>query len=183
MGVEGNLDIHIFADLPARTGLGSSSSFTVGFLNALHALEGRMASPERLARESMHVEQDLIQENVGSQDQAHAAYGGLNVIEFFADRISVKPLVITAEKRQLLKDSPTIFYTGQTRDASDILRTQVQKTKAKANDEDLARMHEKTWEAVRLISDEEPARMLEGFGRLLHESWRSRCCRTRCRRR
>ena len=79
-GVDGNLDIHIFADLPARTGLGSSSSFTVGFLNGLYALEGKMISNEQLAKDALYVEQQMIKEHVGSQDQVHAAYGGLNII-------------------------------------------------------------------------------------------------------
>jgi D-glycero-alpha-D-manno-heptose-7-phosphate kinase len=90
--VPGHLDIHIFADLPARTGLGSSSSFTVGFLNALYALEGKVVSKQRLAEEAIHIEQNLIGENVGCQDQAHAAIGGLNVIEFDRKGLSVRPV-------------------------------------------------------------------------------------------
>jgi D-glycero-alpha-D-manno-heptose-7-phosphate kinase len=92
-GIEGNLDIHVFSDLPARTGLGSSSAFTVGFLNALSALQGKIVSKQKLAEEACHVEQNLIQENVGSQDCFHASFGGWNLIEFYSQSVRVKPVV------------------------------------------------------------------------------------------
>jgi len=87
--ISGNLDVHIFADLPAKTGLGSSSSFTVGFLNALYALQGIKISKHSLAKEACFVEQNLIKENVGSQDQFHAAFGGFVLLS--QDFVSLKP--------------------------------------------------------------------------------------------
>ena len=169
--VDGNLDIHIFADLPARTGLGSSSAFTVGFLHALYALEGKMVSKEQLAKDCLTVEQDRLCENVGSQDQIHAAFGGLNVIEFSATRFRVQPLVISEVNRQSLELAMMVFFTGQTRYASDIVKEQVDRTKSKANDAYLKEMHAMVSAAVRIISENSGNSMLEQFGRLMHESW------------
>lgn len=171
-GIDGNLDIHIFADLPARTGLGSSSAFTVGFLHALYALEGKIAPKEKLAIDALHIEQDIINENVGSQDQIHAAYGGLNVIEFGTDRFNVKPLIISKSKRQLLEDSTMIFYTGQTRYANDILKEQVKRTRSRNNDAFLKKMHEMVYDAVNTISNENDEHLVKSLGLMLDESWR-----------
>ncbi len=132
--IDGELDIHIFADLPARTGLGSSSAFTTGFLNALYALEGLRVSKEKLAADCLEVEQELLKENVGSQDQVHAAFGGLNLIEFSARGFRVQPVVISESNRNLLDAAVMIFFTGQTRLASEIAKEQVQRTKAREND-------------------------------------------------
>lgn len=171
-GIDGNLDIHIFADLPARTGLGSSSAFTVGFLHALCALEGKLAPKEKLAIDALHIEQDMIKENVGSQDQVHAAYGGLNVIEFGPERFSVKPLIISKSKRRLLEDSTMIFYTGQTRYANDILKEQVERTRSRNNDTFLKKMHEMVYDAINTISNENDEHLVMSLGLMLDESWR-----------
>ena len=85
LNIENGLEIHYDGDLPGRSGLGSSSAFTVGLLNALYAYKGQTVSPQRLVMESIHIEQDLIKETVGSQDQTNAAYGGLNRIRFKKD--------------------------------------------------------------------------------------------------
>jgi D-glycero-alpha-D-manno-heptose-7-phosphate kinase len=169
--VEGNLDIHIFADLPARTGLGSSSAFTAGFLNALYAMDGRRVSKQRLAEEVVYIEQEMIQESVGCQDQFHAAFGGLNVIEFAKEGIAVRPVVISKEKRWLLEESMMSFYTGLTRYASDILKEQVNNTKNGSKDKHLARMREMVYEAEHIIADESPEAMIKGLGELLREGW------------
>ncbi|MEK7851574.1 MAG: kinase, partial [Deltaproteobacteria bacterium] len=152
--IGGNLDIHIFADLPAKTGLGSSSSFTVGFLNALYALEGKMAAKQQLAEEAIFIEQKLIGENVGCQDQVHASYGGLNVIEFSSTGISVKPVVISKEKYDYLNDSLMVFYTGLTRFASEIVKEQIKNTKTCSKDTYLESMHQMVFEAEKIISDD-----------------------------
>jgi D-glycero-alpha-D-manno-heptose-7-phosphate kinase len=169
--MDGNLDIHIFSDLPARTGLGSSSAFTVGFLHALYALEGRTVSKERLAKDALFVEQEMIHENVGSQDQVHAAFGGLNVIRFGECAFKVEPLVITAPKRQRLQNALLTFYTGETRYASDVLKEQVERTRARKNDGYLKRMLEMVDEAIGIVSDSPEASMVEDLGRLVHEGW------------
>ncbi|NGX30580.1 MAG: D-glycero-alpha-D-manno-heptose 7-phosphate kinase [Candidatus Anoxychlamydiales bacterium] len=169
--ISGNLDIHIFSDLPAKTGLGSSSSFTVGFLNALYAIEGTKTSKQQLALEACHVEQKLIKENVGSQDQFHAAYGGLNVIEFNPNHINVRPVIISLEKLQLLENSLIIFYTGLTRFASDVVKEQIDKTKTKSNDTYLLQMRDMVKTAEDIISTSSEDDMIKDLGLLLDESW------------
>lgn len=174
--IGGNLDIHIFADLPAKTGLGSSSSFTVGFLNALYALEGKMASKQQLADEAIYIEQKLIGENVGCQDQVHASYGGLNIIEFNSTGISVKPVIISKEKYDYLNDSLMVFYTGLTRFASDIVKEQIKNTRTCSKDAYLERMHKMVFEAEKIISSDKPEEMIRNLGGLLHESWQLKKC-------
>ncbi|RJO60644.1 kinase [candidate division WS5 bacterium] len=174
--INGYLDIHIFADLPVRTGLGSSSSFTVGFLNALYALEGKAVSKQQLAEEAIYIEQQLIKENVGCQDQVHAAYGGLNIIEFDKSGISAKPVIISKEKYDFLNESLMVFYTGLTRHASEILKEQIENTKTCSKDNYLNRMHQMVFEAAEIISNEEPGNMIKGLGELLHESWNLKKC-------
>ena len=174
--VNGNLDIHIFADLPAKTGLGSSSSFTVGFLNALCALEGKIASKQQLAEEAVYIEQQLIRENVGCQDQFHAAYGGLNIIEFSKSKISVRPVIISKEKYDFMSESLMVFYTGLTRFASDIVEEQIENTKTCSKDKYLERMQRMVFEAEQIISDEQPENMIKCLGELLHESWNLKKC-------
>ena len=107
------LEIHHDGDLPARSGMGSSSSFTVGLLHALYALKGQMVSKKQLASESIHIEQDLLQETVGSQDQVLAAYGGLNQITFLPNgEVSVTPMTISPERMRELNSHLMMFYTG-----------------------------------------------------------------------
>lgn len=169
--VPGHLDIHIFADLPARTGLGSSSSFTVGFLHALYALEGKVVSKQRLAEEAIHIEQERIGENVGCQDQAHAAFGGLNVIEFDRKGLSVRPVVITKEKYEALESSLLVFYTGLSRFASEIAGEQIENTRKKVLDRYLDRMRRMVHDAETVISAEEPPGMVRTLGEMLDEGW------------
>lgn len=174
--IGGNLDIHIFADLPAKTGLGSSSSFTVGFLNALYALEGKVVSKQQLAEEAIYIEQKLIGENVGCQDQVHAAYGGLNVIEFSNTGISVKPVVISRENYDYLNDSLMVFYTGLTRFASDIVKEQIKNTRSCSKDDYLERMYRMVFDAEKIISGNKPEEMVKNLGELLNESWNLKKC-------
>ncbi len=167
----GNLDIHIFSDLPAKTGLGSSSSFTVGFLNALYALQGKIVSKQALAQEACYVEQHLIKENVGSQDQFHAAFGGFNIIEFNKQNIVVRPLIISLEKIKILQDHLMIFYTGLTRFASDIVKEQIEKTHNKSNDTYLNKMLDMVYIAENIISNSPKNSFIKEFGLLLDQSW------------
>ncbi|MEW6540770.1 MAG: kinase [Bacillota bacterium] len=179
MKMNGNLDIHIFADLPAKTGLGSSSSFTVGFLNALYALEGKRVSKQQLAEGAIYIEQQLIKENVGCQDQVHATYGGLNIIQFDDAGISVRPVVISKEKYDFLNDSLLVFYTGLTRYANEILKEQIENTKTCSKDDYLERMCQMVFDAERIISAESPEEMVRQLGELLNESWSLKKCLSR----
>ena len=160
------IEIHHDGDLPARTGLGSSSSFTVGLLNGLYALKGQMVTKERLAREAINVEQDMIKENVGCQDQTLAAYGGFNLIEFGgSNHLRVQPLTISATKLNLLQEHLMLFFTGFSRNASTIAKAQVKNIPQKKPE--LSRMQEMVGEAVAILNGNDILK----FGRLLNESW------------
>lgn len=120
------LEIHHDGDLPARSGLGSSSSFTVGILNALNALRGTYNSPHQLASSAIHIEQNLIKECVGSQDQISAAYGGFNEIEFGRDgSFDVQPLVAKKERLDDLNNHLMLFFTGVSRFSSEVISSQL----------------------------------------------------------
>jgi len=167
LNIREGVEIHHDGDLPARTGLGSSSSFTVGLLYGLYALKGQMVTKERLAKEAIHVEQDMIKENVGCQDQTLAAYGGFNLIEFGGtNHLRVQPLPIPAAKLDLLQDHLMLFFTGFSRHASSIAKSQIENIPQKRAE--LARMHEMVLEAVEVLNGND----LLKFGRLLDESWK-----------
>ena len=154
-------------DLPAQSGTGSSSAFTVGFLNSLYALSGRMATKRQLALDAIHVEQDLIRENVGSQDQTSAAFGGFNKIEFGGERkIFVQPITIGPEKINMLQSHLMLFFTGFSRTASDIAREQIKQTPSK--EKELTIMKPMDDEAVNILN----GNRISDFGRLLDESWK-----------
>ncbi len=165
------LDIHISADLPARTGLGSSSAFTVGFLNALHALQGRYPSKQKLAEEALYVEQKLIQENVGSQDQFHAAVGGFNVMEFSTHGVQLRPLLLSHIKKRLFEKHLLLFFTGITRTASDLLQEQIERTQKQENDPHLQRMAEMVFEAEEILSQGKEEEIMPLLGILLQKGW------------
>ena len=167
LNIHEGIEIHHDGDLPARTGLGSSSSFTVGLLNGLYALKGQMVTKERLAREAIHVEQVMIKENVGCQDQTLAAYGGFNLIEFGGtNHLRVQPLTIPAAKLNLLQDHLMLFFSGFSRTASAIAKTQIENIPQKRAE--LARMHEMVYEAVEVLNGNDFTK----FGKLLDESWK-----------
>jgi D-glycero-alpha-D-manno-heptose-7-phosphate kinase len=167
---DGNLEIHHDGDLPARSGMGSSSSFTVGLLHALYALKGLMPTKDQLARESIHIEQDLIKETVGSQDQCAAAHGGLNQIIFHRDgEIEVRPLTLSAPRMEELSSHLMLFYTGIMRTASDVADTYVENLGEKHKL--LKRMHGMVDEGISILQSN---RCICNFGELLGEAWRAK---------
>lgn len=167
MKVREGVEIHHDGDLPARSGLGSSSSFTVGLLNALHALHGRVASPARLAADAIHVEQAMLKENVGAQDQVMAAHGGCNIVTFGArNHLHVRPLTVLPGRLELLQSHLMLFFTGISRTASEIAAAQIRKTPEKARE--LGQMCSMVDSAVEIMHRNGDIR---DFGRLLHESW------------
>lgn len=167
LNISEGVEIHHDGDLPARTGLGSSSAFTVGLLNSLYALKGQMVTKERLAKEAIYVEQEMIKENVGCQDQTLAAYGGFNYIEFGgSNHLTVQPLTIPLAKLNLLQDHLMLFFTGFSRTASQIAEHQVKNIPNKKLE--LLRMYEMVQEAVSILNGDD----LLAFGRLLDESWK-----------
>ncbi len=161
------MEIHYDADLPAGTGLGSSSSFTVGLLNSLYALKGIMPSKEQLAKEAIHIERDILKENVGSQDQVAAAYGGFNKISFSGnDEITVEPITIGNEKMKELKDHLMLFFTGFSRFASEIAKSQIENTPQK--EKELNLMYKMVDQAIEILNK---GKDFNDFGRLLDETW------------
>ena len=168
MECDTGLEIHHDGDLPARSGLGSSSSFTVGLLNALTALKGNRIANHELARKAIHIEQDIIKENVGSQDQISAAYGGLNQVEFLRDgSFRVEPVILRQDRLEELQSHLMLFFTGFSRYASDIARSQIDNMKNRTAE--LHRMKEFVHEAVQVMQSSTP---IEGVGELLDQNWK-----------
>jgi D-glycero-alpha-D-manno-heptose-7-phosphate kinase len=167
MGVEDGLVMQHDADLPSHSGLGSSSAFTVGLLNALYALKGTMITKKRLAFEAIHVEQDMIKEAVGSQDQIVAAFGGFNQIVFSEKNIEVNPVTIGNDKILHLQDRLSLFFTGFSRFAADIEQDKL--CHLDERKKELMAIREMVDEAGRILNGGVEA--YDDFGRLLHESW------------
>lgn len=160
------LEIHHQGDLPARTGIGSSSSFAVGLINALKALKGETISRHELALAAIDLEQNLLGDTVGSQDQVAAAYGGLNLIRFNTDgSIVVEPLGLSAETMATLESRLLLVYTGSNRFSSDMAKKIVENIDAK-NDR-LRRMYALTFEAANTLREGR----FDDFGRMLDETW------------
>jgi D-glycero-alpha-D-manno-heptose-7-phosphate kinase len=172
--VEGAFDISIMADLPARSGLGSSSSFTVGFLNLVATLQKRCQTKLDLARDSIHVERELLKENVGVQDQYHAAFGGLNRFDFEKERTRITPVQMMAPCLKALTSSLFLIYTGVTRFASATLDEQMERTRSGRADRDLSHLLTLTNQAETLLEGADPETMLADFGAMLHEGWETK---------
>ena len=163
------LEIHHDGDSPARSGLGSSSSFSVGLINAMAAYHGRMIGRSELMREAIRIEQDVIKEDVGSQDQAWAAFGGTNMIHFETDgRINVKPIIMSDERRQALSSQMMLFFTGISRIASEQAAQTIDNLSSKQAN--LHEMRSLVDIALKLITDE--SKSFTELGKLLHEYWK-----------
>lgn len=168
MGVDYGIEVHHDGDLPARSGLGSSSSFTVGMLNAISALNGRMRSCEWLAKEAIRVEQDVLRESVGSQDQIWAAHGGLNRIDFLPnDNYALNPLIIPQTRSRDLMRHFMLFFTGLSRFSVEVAAKKIANLDAKADS--IRKMTQMVDEAQEIITN--PKRQLTEIGHLLYESW------------
>lgn len=167
-GIEKGMEIHHDGDLPAQTGVGTSSAFTVGILNSLYALKGQMVSKARLAKEAIYLERDVLRENVGSQDQTASAFGGFNKITFSGgDVIKVEPITLGQGRIKELNDHLLLFFTGFSRFASDIAKDQVANTPFKEKELDL--MYQMVDEGINILSSK---RDISEFGILLNESWK-----------
>ena len=169
MDIDKGIELVHTGDVPAMSGVGSSSAFTVGLLHSLYALEGDFVTKKKLALEAIEIEQNKIGESVGSQDQVAASFGGLNLIEFLKDgRIIVTPLTISQKRVQQLEDSIVLFFTGLSRTASEIAETQIRETKNKIQELNL--MKEMVDNAINILHSENKS--LDEFGELLNESWK-----------
>jgi D-glycero-alpha-D-manno-heptose-7-phosphate kinase len=168
LAVDQGLEIHHDGDLPARAGLGSSSAFTVGLLQAVHALRGRHTSKEALASEAIHVEHCMLREPVGLQDQISAAFGGFNHIVFHPDgTYDVEPVILPRERLAALQEHLMLVFTGLSRLAPAIAQTVIDNLKQRTSE--LKAMQAMVPRAIELLAS--PAEDIVDFGRLLHESW------------
>ncbi|GAB2182054.1 GHMP kinase [Denitratisoma sp. agr-D3] len=166
--MEHGLEIHHDGDLPARSGLGSSSSFTVGLLHAIATLRGQYVGSEFLAREAIHVEQDVIGENVGSQDQVSAAYGGFNRIDFLRNGgFEVNPVIIEQARAEELQSHLMLCFTGISRIASEVAKSKIDNFDNRQ--QELHAMRAMVDEGMRILQDGKTS--IEEFGALLHEGW------------
>lgn len=162
------LEIHHQGDLPARSGMGSSSSFANGIILALYALRNKSLDKHELFKLAMELEQKWIADDVGSQDQVATAVGGQNVIHFRADGdIEVEPVALTDERRNLLNDHLMLFYSGTSRTASEIAGSFVNNLSDR--NQQLKRMHEMVFEARDILEGDDD---LNNFGEMLDETWR-----------
>jgi D-glycero-alpha-D-manno-heptose-7-phosphate kinase len=170
LGIERDVEIGLTADLPSLSGLGSSSSFTVGLLHALHAFQGRFISRDELARLAVHIEREVLQETVGCQDQYFAAFGGLNLIEFIGrDDVVVNRVCLPPARLRELDESLLMYYTGITRRARDIEAEKLRNLDR--IEENLKRIHRLVDQAHRLLTGQQP---LSAFGELLDATWREK---------
>jgi len=168
LNIDQGVEIHHDGDLPARTGLGSSSAFTVGLLHALKALKQTMSNKMELAKEAIKVEQEILRENVGCQDQVMAAFGGLSRVDFFQNHdINVTPVMLSRERLHDLQDHLLLYFTGFSRIASQIAQEQIGLTKERKNE--LRAIYDMVDEGVSILTQ---GRDLTDFGLLLHEAWK-----------
>jgi D-glycero-alpha-D-manno-heptose-7-phosphate kinase len=169
-GFAKDLELHNVADLPAFTGLGSSSAFTVSLLHALHSFKGEFLRPHELACEAIHVERHLLKDNVGCQDQVLAAYGGFNLVEFRTERdFTVRRMPLAPQRLAEFEAHLFLVFTGIKRKASDVVAKQLQRVDE--NKRVLHTMHEMVYAGVKILTDHHP---LREFGDLLHQAWQAK---------
>lgn len=165
--IKTGLEIHHDGDLPARSGLGSSSAFTVGMLNSLYALLGKIISKPELAKQAIYAERNILKENVGSQDQVAVAHGGFNKIIFHKDHnFRIEPMTIQKERIAQLEKHLMLIFTGFSRFASDIAAEQIKNTKDRKHE--LSTLKQMVDYAIEILNGSQD---ITQFGKLLHESW------------
>jgi len=168
LGIEKGIEIGSFASLPAKTGLGSSSSFSVALMKGLHAYLGKTLNSREAAEAASRLEIELVKEPIGKQDQYAAAFGGLNVFQFNPDdSVDVKPVFLDYKKRLLLEDHLILFFTGLSRDASSILTEQKANIAKKDKFKTLSQMANSVHDFVKLLEAGDVKRM----GEMLHQGW------------
>jgi D-glycero-alpha-D-manno-heptose-7-phosphate kinase len=170
LDIRGGIEITTIADIPSKgTGLGSSSSFTVGLLHALNAYKGIFSSSESLGAGSCHIEIDICKEPIGRQDQYAAAYGGFNMMEFMPDHsVNVTPIICDPKTIKNIEESTLLFYTGITRSASGLLR---QQSADIASSREKQITMSKMVELAHTLKSELERNNTNAFGEILHENW------------
>ena len=162
------LEIHHNGDLPARSGIGSSSSFTVGLINVINALKGQQISKEDLAKQAIYIEQKVLKESVGSQDQILASFGGFNRINFYPDdTFNITPVIISKSLTDQLQNHMLLFFTGLSRFSSDIARDKIANFKNRF--QELSQIKQMVDEGLSILQS--PSTPIAELGKLLHESW------------
>ena len=171
LGISGrSLEIASMADIPAGTGLGSSGSFTTALLKALHAHKNQVIHPRDLAEQACHIEIDILEEEIGKQDQYVSAFGGLTCFEFQPDgEVAVRPLTLSSETLYNLEDNLLLFFTGYSRSASDVLHDQNRRTLE--NDEDVERNLTELKDIARSTCGALEGSDFGAFARLLSAQW------------
>ncbi len=169
LGIKDGFEIIHHADLPSGTGLGSSSTFTVGMLHSFYTLINYMPTKRELALQALKVEQEVIGESVGSQDQVAAAFGGFNLIKFGGEKeFEVDPIILDKNRLQEFQDKLLLCFTGFSRSAPEIAQHQIRDTPARIKE--LNAMYELTIEAISLLTSAN--NNLDDFGKLLNEQWK-----------
>jgi|TARA_B110000116_G_C16753593_1_gene544638 D-glycero-alpha-D-manno-heptose-7-phosphate kinase len=162
------LEIHHNGDLPARSGIGSSSSFTVGLINVINALKGQQISKEDLAKQAIYIEQKVLKESVGSQDQILASFGGFNRINFYPDdTFNITPVIISKSLTDQLQSHMLLFFTGVSRFSSDIAKDKIANFKNRF--QELTQIKQMVDEGLSILQS--PSTPIAELGKLLHESW------------
>lgn len=165
------LDMSVIADLPASSGLGSSSAFTVGLINLVKALKAEQMTRLDLGLAAIHAERELLNDSVGVQDQLHAAFGGLNRFDFVDGRIRISPVQMHSDSQSMLLSSLVLIYTGIQRSASATVKEQIEATRERKVDRELGELLALTTQAVEVLEGSDPERMLATFGAMMHEGW------------
>ena len=170
LSIDGGIEITTMADVPSHgTGLGSSSSFTVGLLNAMHTYKNEFSSAESLAQESCEIEIVYCKDPIGKQDQYIAAYGGLKFIQFNPDEsVYIDPIICLQETIDHLQNNLLVFYTGHTRNAAEILKVQIENIKSDSNKKSVLK---KMVKLAFNLKEELQNNRLDAFGEILHENW------------
>lgn len=170
LGINRGIELHHDGDLPARSGMGSSSAFTVGLLHALYALNGRMPSKKQLAAESIFLEQEVLGETVGSQDQVMAAYGGLRHVRFESNgEIVASPVVLSPDRLAEFQAHLMLFYTGIARTAAEVAKTYVDGIDSRRRQ--LRLLQKLVEESIDILTSDKD---LTALGELLHEAWEAK---------
>lgn len=165
------LNIATMADLPGSTGLGSSSSFAVGFLNLIHRIAGHRMTRYDLAREAIRLEYEVLKENVGVQDQIHAAFGGINLYDLARHSFSVTPVRMHFDVARLLNSSMLLVFTGKVRHASQVLESQLKNTREKVVMKQLDHLMQLTRAGVRVLEGDDADAVIQDLGRMLDDAW------------
>lgn len=164
------IEVHHDGDLPARSGIASSSAFTVGFLNALNALNGRVSSKYDLASLAIYIEQEVLKESVGSQDQVIVSYGGINRIDFPREgSFKVTPMVLSADRLSLLESRALLFFTGISRYSSDIAASKI--ASIPINERRLTKIYDLVNQGISALEGDSD---IDLIGEILHESWKNK---------